>query len=87
MGTTLSPWRHELGTNCRDGVADLATLHDFAPLSNIARIWGEPRSMGIRTGHGEVDEKAIRIIGSKDILPAAIAGKRRIFMRRSSVCG
>jgi hypothetical protein len=30
MGTIAPPWRYELGAQCRDGVADLATLHDFA---------------------------------------------------------
>jgi hypothetical protein len=40
MGSIASPWRYELGAQCRDSVADLATLHDFALLWNIARILG-----------------------------------------------
>jgi hypothetical protein len=52
MGTIASLWRYELGTQCRDSVADLATPHDFVPLSNIARILGRATVNGHSHRHG-----------------------------------
>jgi hypothetical protein len=69
MGTILLPWHYELEAQCRDSVADLATLHDFALLSNIARTLGRTTVNGHSHSARNGDWCAATFIGPCQLIP------------------